>query len=414
MPGRTRRAIIAAATAVLVAAVAVIVWRVLRPSEVVTPATAAFPAQMFPGPGARGVLTSAPLILDNRLRIFAKEREVWSDGPASYHYERSAYWAYRRWPAQVTGVLLVDPPDPGRPIVVTAWSDGMLAAIDAEKGTVAWRAHGDPLAGSFTGRRTGAATVYTPPGLFISGPRVVTVSQTIRGYQSESGEKLWEIASPIPAECRGTAFTNQAQLLVLDTCAQNVVRINTATGESLSTLPASEAEPVSCTVGHSHCAAMRLTKDDRTTGWILTDSEPPAAKLLAKPAATLAGPDIVLIPSPDSLAAVDLGTGQTLWSYRPPDPGPFRLLAADAAHTLILEPGGSMAALDSTSGALLIRTSILMKQEPKTSYAVSYVYTSGTHITLTRTNPDVPPSASDDDYFFTHRPVLLAHTGLSE
>src|SRR5687767_2406599 len=103
---RARWATVAAlGTALLVGATGVVAWRILRPAEVSTPATKSLPEVALPAPGALGVLVSAPLVIDDRIRVYAKKREVWADGPPSYHYERSAYWAYRRWPAQVTGVL---------------------------------------------------------------------------------------------------------------------------------------------------------------------------------------------------------------------------------------------------------------------------------------------------------------------
>src|SRR5687767_6755704 len=104
---RARSAGLAAATAVLLVASGVVAWWLLRPAEVSTPATTSLPEVVHAPPGALGMLASAPLVIDDRIRVYAKKREVWADGPPSYHYERSAYWAYRRWPAQVTGVLAV-------------------------------------------------------------------------------------------------------------------------------------------------------------------------------------------------------------------------------------------------------------------------------------------------------------------
>src|SRR6478609_5471042 len=99
LPRRSRIAVIAGLSAMLLAAAGTTVWRVLRPSEVVTEATTSYPEATPPIPGRVGSLITAPLIVDDRLRVYAKKREVWSDGPPSYHYERSAYWSYRRWPA---------------------------------------------------------------------------------------------------------------------------------------------------------------------------------------------------------------------------------------------------------------------------------------------------------------------------
>lgn len=125
----------------------------------------------------------------------------------------------------------------------------------------------------------------------------------------------------------------------------------------------------------------------------------------------MAGDGTVLVQSADSLRAIDLGTNETLWTWRPDVPGPFRVLAADAARTLILEPGGTAAALITTTGKLLIRTSIRIPHDPDAPYAVSHSYVSGAHFTLVRTTPDIPPAATDNEFYFTNRPVLLVYTG---
>lgn len=406
---RRRFTLVSAATTVLLVATAVIVWRVLRPAEVVTPATTSYPSAVLPAPGAVGALVSAPLILDERIRVFAKKREVWSDGPAAYHYERSAYWAYRRWPAEVTGVAVVEAQ---RSIVVTAWSDGLLVGIEAGSGTVVWRTQGDPLAESYTGRRTGTETVYLPPGLFTSGSHVITVASShIRAFSPLSGEELWGAPSPVTPECLGAGFTTPRQLFVLDKCGQTLNRIDAASGALLSSLPAADVEPVSCAVGHSNCSAMRVTFADTVSGWLLTHDNPIESKPLGAPGALLAD-QTAIVPGLESVSAIELSTGQPRWTWSPQGSGRFRLLAADATRTLILEPDGMLVSLNSVTGRLLIRTSVLLEHEPDSPYDVNMSYTSGAYLVLERTIPDASPDAKDEAYFFTNRPMLLAYWGL--
>ena len=76
------------------------------------------------------------------------------------------FWSYRRWPEQVAGVIAGD--GPTGPIVVSQWSDGELVALDARTGRVAWRAAGTAPDDGYAGRRTGASTVYAPPGLHLA------------------------------------------------------------------------------------------------------------------------------------------------------------------------------------------------------------------------------------------------------
>jgi outer membrane protein assembly factor BamB len=343
--------------------------------------------------------------------VFAKKREVWADGPASYHYERSAYWAYRRWPAQVTGVPAVKA---DRALVVTAWSDGMLVAIDAETGTVAWRVEGgDALAESYDGRRTGAATVYTPAGLYSSRSTFITVEAAhVTGRAAGSGNALWTVPLPASPECLGTTFTTvAAQLLVHDSCAKTIARLDLSDGHVVPPLPGDAVEPVSCRVGRSECAAMRVTVAGAVTGWVLTGSSPVALAPLAAPGSLYNGQDVVT-PSADSssLSAVD-AFGGVLWTWRPAAPAPFRLLAADPSRILLLESDSTLVSLDPATGRFKSYASVLMEHEPDRHYAVSQWYVSGNYLVLERTNPDVPATAGDDAYYYTNRPILLASAG---
>ncbi|HZM76458.1 MAG TPA: PQQ-binding-like beta-propeller repeat protein [Candidatus Limnocylindrales bacterium] len=420
---RVRWAGLAAATAVLLAATGVIAWRVLRPAEVSTPATTSLPEVVRPAPGALGVLISAPLVIDDRIRVYAKKREVWADGPPSYHYERSAYWAYRRWPAEVTGVLAVKA---DQPLVVTAWSDGALVAIEAETGNVAWRVEdGSPLGEEYDGRRTGSQTVYTPPGLFSAGPSTfVTADEEVTARSVATGQTLWTVPSPLlsrPAhppsrgpdapKCRGDALTTVGeQLMLLDTCTKIIARLDVSSGQSLPSMPAEAVEPVSCRVGHSDCAAMRVTANGTVTGWTLTGPTPARLAPLAAPGSLYDGQNVIVPEAGSSLSAVD-AEGQALWTWRPTAPAPFRLLAADRNRVLVLESDGTLVSLNPTNGRFKSFASALMEHEPDRPYDVSQSYVSGSYVVLERTNPGVPPTADDEEYYYTNRPILIASAG---
>ncbi len=394
---------IAGLSAMLLAAAGMTVWRVLRPSEVVTEATAAYPEATIPIPGRVGSLITAPLIIDDRLRVYAKKREVWSDGPPSYHYERSAYWSYRRWPAQVVSIALVHQGE--RALVVTAWTDGLLVALSAETGEVIFRVQGDTLADEYPGRRTGAQTVYPTSGLLTTEAGFVTSgSAFIRGYSPEGAEN-WKHETPVTAECRGTEFTTQSQWLVLDTCTKTLKRIDTNTGASLPDLQlnATAVEPVACTSGHSQCRAMRVNDE---TGWILTGAQPKESKPLAKPGSALIGETVVSADTDTEVTARDADTGKQLWTWQAPSP--IQLLASGNDRIFVLLTDRTLAGLDPRTGADLTRAGINFPPEPESPYAVDNVYTSNRYIVLERVNPNVSAEANDDAYYFTNRPVLVA------
>jgi outer membrane protein assembly factor BamB len=405
LPRHGRKALIAGLSAVLLAASGVTVWRVLRPTEVVASATTAYPEETIPVPGRVGSLISAPLIVDDRLRVYAKKREVWSDGPPSYHYERSAYWSYRRWPAQVTEIALVN--QGNRPLIVTSWTDGLLVALDAETGEVAWRTQGDTLADEYIGRRTGAQTVYPTSGLLTTDTGFLTSHSTfIRGYSAD-GAETWKHQTPVTPECHGTEFTTESQWLVLDTCTKTLKRIDARDGKALSELQheAATVEPIACVSGHSQCRAMRTT-GETTQGWILDSPEPRESKPLASPGSTLVQNLVVTNDTPTTVTGRDPGTGEPRWTWEAPNP--VQLLAAGTDRVFVLLTNRTLAGLDLETGENLTRSGVKGPGEPDDPYAISTIYTANRYIVLERVNPDVPAEANDDTYYFTHRPVLVA------
>jgi outer membrane protein assembly factor BamB len=399
-----RLAVAAAISATLLLAAGITVWRVLRPTEVVNPAAVSYPSALDPVPGKVGALVTTPLIVDDRIRVFAKKREVWADGPPDYQYERSAYWSYRRWPAEVVGVTVLQGDEP---LVVTAWSDGMLVGIDAVTGTVAWRVESDALGSEYSGRRTGANTVYLPPGLFTSDSTIITVSsKTIRGYRAD-GIQVWERPLIIDTKCHGDEFTGREQLLVVDTCTHQLHRIRVTDGSDLPTINISAAavEPISCELGHSQCLGMRAAG----RAWILNGTNYGESAPLAVAGSLLANGVVVTPDRPSEaseVSGVDPNTGATLWQWHAP--APATLLAAGTDRVFLLTTDRTLATLDPHTGADLTRSGINVLHEPTTPYAVHLAYTSHRYVVLERVNPGVPESADDNSYYFTNRPALIA------
>ncbi|HEX2772059.1 MAG TPA: PQQ-binding-like beta-propeller repeat protein, partial [Micromonosporaceae bacterium] len=182
-----------------------IVYRVFQPAEVVTTARGAYPTPDIAPTGVIGTLSAAPLIVDGRLRVYATTRQVRAEEPVHADTRSTPYWSYRRWPAQLSGLLAVDR------TVVSRWSDGQLVALDAATGRVTWRADGPRPEAGYEGRVTGASTVYAPAGLLraaASGGRTVLIVSgpaDVRGLDLRTGRELWR--ATVDGSCRSAAFT---------------------------------------------------------------------------------------------------------------------------------------------------------------------------------------------------------------
>ncbi|WP_155375734.1 outer membrane protein assembly factor BamB family protein [Catellatospora vulcania] len=413
LPRGARLAVIGAVSVALLAAAGLVAWRVLGPAEVVTPARKPYPAPVIPAPGPIGVLVSAPLVLDDRIRVFATKRQVWADAPPNFKYERSALWSLRRWPAQLIGVVAVGG---DTPTVVSSWSDGELVGTDARTGAIAWQVGAEVLGDTYTGRRTGASTVYQPPGLFTTDGAVIVAGPAhVTAYDPATGAQRWQAAAPVGADCRGTDLTSARQYLVHDTCTGTVRRFDTGTGTAPAAVGSgtTSVEPVSCAVGHSLCQGVRLT-GSTVEGLVLTGPDVEPSPPLAAPGALLSGGIVVTAPDPAAgtrLDGRDPRTGDLRWTWHPtagdPTPPP-RLLAASGDRVLLLSPDHTLIAISAESGRELSRSSLQLHYEPDIAYDVAQVHTSGRYLALVRTIPGVPATAPDDDFYLTPRTVLLA------
>src|SRR5258708_33977214 len=118
---------------VALSATAVIAYRVFAPHETLTGPTVAYPeVAVITDERTYSELRAAPVVVEGRLRVYAEKWRVWTDAPVGERYESTPYWAFRRWPAQVVGVLSAQ--TTSGPVVVTQWSDGEIIALDARKG----------------------------------------------------------------------------------------------------------------------------------------------------------------------------------------------------------------------------------------------------------------------------------------
>ena len=115
-------------------------------------------------------------MVEGRLRVYAEKWRVWADAPVGERYESTPYWAFRRWPAQVSA----SPPrrrPPGR-----WWSPSGRTARSSRSTPARGPSPGGPARRSARGGPTTAAGPGRPPS---TTPRIVAHravgDQTMRG-----------------------------------------------------------------------------------------------------------------------------------------------------------------------------------------------------------------------------------------
>jgi outer membrane protein assembly factor BamB len=441
---RSREVAVVLAAVLAVLASAAVGYRVLAPTEVVTPAHTDYPRPIGPvPPGVIGSLDVTPLIVDGRLRVYAAERQVRADQPIDSKTTRTPYWSYRRWPAQLVGLVAVGP------TVVSRWSDGQLVGLDARTGRVDWRAAGPrPDQSEYAGRRTGATTVYTPAGLQTAPARdrtvLIVTGGTVRlGLDPETGRELWR--STIDPACRGVGLTTTAgQYVTVDTCATPQVAefVDVATGALVRRWRPDDAGqeltviPVGCAIGRSACRAIRTSSGTGTgtgtgeggaaagqgqgRGWLVAGGagSPVAAPSLDAPDAMLVG-DVAVTAGGRDVVARSVGTGTEMWRWTDNAPernskessqdGELRVLAVQEGRVHLRTVENDLVTLDARTGAQRSRFPLTFAGDSVT-WAAGYAYAADGFVAVERLAEPVAPAAADSRYYLAARPVLLAAT----
>ncbi len=378
-----RRVLGAAAAVVVLAAAGLIAWRVLRPAEVSYPASAPYPAAATaPRPGVVGRFFGAVLVVDGRLRVYAGDRSVRADGPVDAGTQRTPVWSYRRWPGQVAGVVAVGA------TVVTRWSDGLLVALDARTGTVAWRmSTGSPApAGD---RRTGSDVLWEPKGLHTAGSAVlVRVGVEVRAYDAATGAALW--TAGLPRDC-GAGYTTAGGLFA---CHGTGTALDAATGAA-SPYPPGPATPVGCAAAASACAGVRGT-DGR--GWLTGAPAPARAPDLDQAGATAIG-GVVVNPVQGGLTAT------TGWRWSTPGGVVATVLAVQPGLVHLLTADWRLVTLDAVTGVQRSSFTYTFGRERPT-WTPGAVYAAAGFVAVERLAPE--PGDSEETRYFTSQTVLLA------
>ena len=410
-----RRIVAVGAVAVVVALTAITAYRVLAPAEVSTVARGDYPPDTASEAGVVGRLPAAPLVVDGRLRVYAAPRQIYADGPVDGRHRTTPYWSYRRWPAQVSGVVA----DGTR--VIGHWSDGKLVALDARTGQVAWRVDGPTPAEGWTARRTGTAAVWGPPGLFLGpaadGQPVLVVSgpHRIAGFGLADGRQLWSVE--VDGSCRTDVGTTGAgQFAAVDRCAgpAAVEFRDVATGAPVTRWqpPGAPAEwivtPVGCVTYRVQCRGLRVAgpADDGGRGWLVGTGAPvPTAAL--DPAGTVLDGDRAVGAADGAVTGRAVRTGKELW--RRTDLGPVRIVAAQPGRVHLLTETNDLITLDPRTGVERSRFPLNVDSDGL-GWAPGSAYAGDGYLALERLREPVAPDADDQRYFLTAEPVVLAAT----
>ncbi|BCL14339.1 outer membrane protein assembly factor BamB family protein [Micromonospora sagamiensis] len=423
---KDRRRIVVAVAALLVAGLAAAtVYRVLAPAEVVTVARGERPPAVDPEVGPVGRFSTAPLIVDGRLRVYATTRQVWADEPVDDRQRNTPYWSYRRWPAQLSGVLAAGT------TVVSRWSDGRLVAIDAVTGRVAWRTDAPAPQEGYTGRRTGAETVWHPRGLHTATGRgggtvvVVVGDRQVQGTDLTTGRRLWRI--DVDPGCRTDVGTTVAgRLATLDRCAGGPVvefrDVATGTVTERWSPPGAGAEvtvtPTGCATARSDCGGLYVAEsgiggqgtggaanEDGGRGWLVDAGAPVAALGLDRAGTVLAGKVGVSVEGGVVIARSAL-TGDEVW--RRTDLGPqTTVVAAQPGGVHLLTGEKDLVTLDPADGVERSRFRLTVGRDG-TGWTPGLGYAADGYVGLERLRTPVDAAGNDQRYFAMAEPVVLA------
>jgi outer membrane protein assembly factor BamB len=384
-------------TALLVVAGGLAGWRVLAPNAISDQARTAYPGTAATArPVVYGTLLAAPIVIDGRLRVYADKQQVSADDPIGIKSSMSPFWSYRRWPAQLVGVVAVGT------TVVSQWSDGALVALDATRGTVAWQAKLAVPAGlAYTGRRTGAGTVWDPSRLYTAVRVVIAAGdQSVRGYDAASGRQLWQQ----PAAGCSSGFTAADVFVSVATCgpAPRVRAYDAATGAAV-TWPQEAVTPVGCALGRSDCRGVRGAGGAWTIG---PGGAMTAAPVLAQPNVWITG-EVAIVPQANGdVAGVRLADGARLWT-------------ATAGRVIAVEPGAvhlvndipaarypEIMTLDPANGQVL--SSYPLAVQGSLPFDIGQVYAADGFLFIERLNPGATPNLPDSAYYYPTPNVVVA------
>ncbi|HEY7224400.1 MAG TPA: PQQ-binding-like beta-propeller repeat protein [Micromonosporaceae bacterium] len=382
-----------------------IAYTVFAPHEMLTQPTVPYPdVQVITDERPFSELRAAPLVVEGRIRVYAEKWRVWSDAPVGSRYETSPYWTFRRWPAQVVGVVLA-PTVSGATVVVTQWSDGEVVAIDARRGVIAWRDTA-PIAGSrgYDGRRTGASVVYTPRSLITAQAPdrtvvIVTAPGQLVAYDASTGSRLWQ--RDLGQECEPAAWTGAGLVVVPSCAAASLSFFDVSTGAPRggwrSPDPQTPPVPGLCEQSRAECRVVMVGYHT----WLLSaDSTLMSVPDLERDA-QLAG-ERVIYQTGIGVAARRIGDPDPLWSWE----GRAELIAANTVGVYLLTQDRTVLQLSPATGRLVAVGCAAASDQ---NWQLGHVYPAdlGTYLALERITRGATPQENDQAYYFGPQPVAL-------
>jgi hypothetical protein len=369
---------------VVAAAGFLICWRVLAPAEVLASATTPYPSAAERAPGVTGRTNVAPLIVDGGIRVFAAKRQIRADAPVDAKSTNTARWSFRRWPQQLSGVVAIGH------TVVSRWSDGQVVALDARSGTLAWRVDGPPATG-YGGHRTGAATVWAPPGLHVTEDAVVVSrGEVLAAYDVGTGIQRWRTS--VPAAC-SDGFTTAGGAYVCPTGAYD-----TATGAALAGWPSGPYTPIACEVAASRCPGLR---DAAGRGWFTDTATPRRGLVLDHPDSTIEA-GLVCYPA-DGALQVATTTGTIVRGF----PAAAVLGASPGQQLVLLTPERHLLLADPHDGRIVADFPLAVDQE-RLAWSPGRWQVANGYLAIERLTPDGPADPDAPDHYFTVETVILA------
>ena len=377
----TRKLLQTLAATLVLAAAGLIGWRVLAPAEVLEPATTPYPVAAVRSPGVIGKLTMAPLIVDDRIRVYAGKRLVKADGPVDTKMLATARWSFRRWPAQVSGVVAVGA------TVVTRWTDGEMVALDGRTGRVAWRA--DAPAGEPFEERTGVTAVWRPPGLHVAGDAVlVTDGRKLLALAAADGSTRWTV--DLPRGCAQPFATAGGQFV----CGEGAW--DAASGRPVRGWPVGPSTALGCDVARSRCAGLR---DAAGQGWLTGGRRVVRTPALDAPETT-AGAGLVLSTAGGTVTA----SGAAEWSW----PGEASVLGVRGDKVVLLALDRRLVILDARTGVQKASFRMYVKKERVESWRANLWQVTESHVAIERLEQDAGTDPAEPHHYYTMDPSIIA------
>jgi outer membrane protein assembly factor BamB len=317
----------------------------------------------------------------------------------------------------------------------------MVVALNPQSGGIAWQDQAKVSNGEgFDGRRTGAATVYQPAGIFTArsstdGGAILVVAggDEVIGYNPWTGKRRWEFTFTEHPGCHDTDWTGETTYVAKDSCAApaHLQVFDVATGKLMqnwqppgaSAGPAEEAnwlaEPISCVRGHSGCGLVRASASpevltpkqasDQSGGieaayWRLNFDGSISPEPRAKGEKVFLLGETLIQESEDQfgfIRAVDSVTGKG-WTSKEHD---LRLVAVNLLGAYAITKDLHLVVLHPTLGVELSRTDLRRRKDEL--WKPGFVHTAGRFVAVERITGG-PPAEPDDRYYAGATPVVLA------